>query len=286
MRFGLQWFSTDQTIPPQIVAPLVEQRGFESFFVTDHTHIPVSRQSPAPDGSPTLASEYSRTLDPFVALTAAALSTKELKVGTGVLLIGQRDPLTAAKALASIDFLAPGRLLVGVGAGWNIEEMRHHGVKAGDRFEIVSEHVEAMRTLWSRDEAEFHGKFVDFDRSWSWPKPTYLPPILVAGNGPRVLERVLKFGDEWAPGDQGEDTMMPRLQTLRRDCDLIGRAPIPTTMFVAPKDPSVLSRYEAAGVHRAVYTLPSLPAKGDLERELDKLARLVESYDSQRQHSP
>ncbi len=279
MRFGLQWFVTDQTPPPQAVAPLVQARGFESLFVTEHTHIPVSRRTPPPDGSDRLPAFYLRTLDPFVALTAAALATTKLLVGTGILLIAQRDPLVTAKAAASVDHLSGGRLLLGVGAGWNIEELESHGVAAGARFAVMREHVEAMRVLWRDEPSAYYGRHVGFAASWSWPKPRRPIPVLVAGNGARVLDRVIGFGDEWAPADEGPATMLGRLDMLARRCVDAGRDPVPTTLFVAPSEPSLLECYENAGVHRAVHVLPSTADLGDVERELDRLADVVATYD-------
>jgi probable F420-dependent oxidoreductase len=279
MRFGLQWFVTDETPTPQEVAPLVEQRGFESLLVTEHTHIPVSRRSPPPDGTAELGRHYLRTLDPFVALTAAAMVTERLVVGTGILLVGQRDPIVTAKAAASVDLLSRGRLLLGVGAGWNIEELEHHGVSERSRFSVMKEHVDAMRALWVDEEASYGGRHVAFAPSWAWPKPARAIPIVVGGNGPRVLDRVIDFGDEWGPGDAGPEAMLPRLEELRRRSEEAERPPVPTTLFVAPADPTTLERYEDAGVHRAVYALPSVTSLGEVERELDRLADVIDAYD-------
>jgi probable F420-dependent oxidoreductase len=261
------------------VAPLVEERGFESLLVTEHTHIPVSRRSPGPDGSRELPRFYSRTLDPFVALTAAALATDHLVVGTGILLVAQHDPIVAAKSVASLDLLAEGRFLFGVGAGWNIEELEDHGVTSGTRFAVMREHVEAMRSLWTQDEAGFEGQHVSFAPSWSWPKPRRTIPIMVAGNGPTVLDRVMAFGDEWGPADEGPSSMLARLAELRERCEAAQREAIPTTLFVPPRDPAVLEQYESAGVHRAVYPLASVPDIGEIERALDALAGVTAEYD-------
>jgi probable F420-dependent oxidoreductase len=279
MRFGLQWFVTDETPSPQEVAPLVEQRGFESLLVTEHTHIPVSRRSPPPDGTSELGRPYFRTLDPFVALTAAALTTERLIIGTGMLLVGQRDPIITAKAAASLELLSGGRLLLGIGAGWNLEELAHHGVSERTRFSVMREHVAAMRALWTEEQATYVGAHVAFEPSWAWPKPQRRIPIVVGGNGPRVLDRVLDYGDEWGPGDAGLDVMLPCLDLLRRRADEAGRPPVPTTLFVAPTDPATLARYEQAGVHRAVYVLPSSTTLHEVERELDRLATVMSQYE-------
>jgi probable F420-dependent oxidoreductase len=279
MKFGLQVFATDETLSPSDLAILVEERGFESLFVTEHTHIPANRRTPGPDGRLDLPREYSRTLDPFVTLTAMAVATTRLRVGTGILLVAQHEPLTTAKALASVDLLSGGRLLFGVGAGWNIEELEHHGVAAAERFAVMQEHVEAIRAVWSQEEAAYEGRHVSFKPSWSWPKPVSPPSVLVGGNGARVLDRVLRIGDEWAPADVGPDHMLPRLAELAERSEGSGRSPMPTSMFAATHDHRTLDRYEHAGVHRAVFVLPSLRNRGEMERELDRLAKVASDYD-------
>jgi alkanesulfonate monooxygenase SsuD/methylene tetrahydromethanopterin reductase-like flavin-dependent oxidoreductase (luciferase family) len=194
------------------------------------------------------------------------------------LLVAQHDPLITAKAIASLDRLAEGRVLFGVGAGWNIEEAEDHGITGPNRFAVMREHVEAIRAVWAAEEAQYDGKYVAFDPCWSWPKPKTAPPVLVAGNGPRVLDRVLAIADEWAPADEGETRMLERLGELRRRCEAGGRSPIPTTLFAPTSEVAVLRLYEDAGVHRAVYPLPSLQARSEMERELDRLSELVSSY--------
>jgi probable F420-dependent oxidoreductase len=279
VKFGLQWFCTDETVTPSRLAPMVEERGFESLFVTEHTHIPVSRRTLGPTGEKQLPREYSRTLDPFVAVAAAAVTTSRLKVGTGILLVAQHDPLITAKAVASLDLLSEGRVLFGVGPGWNVEEAEDHGISGPSRWAVMREHVDAIRALWSHEVAEYQGRYVSFEPCWSWPKPRFALPILVAGNGPHALDRVLAIGDEWAPADEGESRMIERLAELRSRCDDQARSPIPTTLFAPTADPRVLERYEDAGVHRAVYPLASLRDRGEMERELDRLSALVSAYD-------
>src|SRR3954454_6639873 len=200
MRFGIAVFPTDYAADPATIARLVEERGFESLFFPEHTHIPVSRRTPYPAGGE-LPAEYSHTYDPFVALGAAAAATNSLALATGICLVIQRDPIVTAKEVASLDRLSGGRFLFGVGAGWNEEEMENHGTDPRRRFGLMRERVEAMKAIWTDDEAEYHGKQVDFDPIWSWPnrfkKPP--PPVLLGGSGERVLDRVIRFGDGWLP---------------------------------------------------------------------------------------
>ena len=217
MKFGVAIFPTADLQRPAELARMAEERGFESLLFPEHTHIPASRDTPYPAGGE-LPPEYSRTYDPFVALMAAAAATERLLIGTGICLVIERDPIITAKEVASLDQLSGGRFLFGVGAGWNVEEMRNHGTDAGRRFGIMRERIEAMKTIWAEDEATYHGEHVDFDRIWSWPKPVQRPhpPILVGGNGPHVLDRVLAFGDEWMPNRLPDDQIIPRFQELRR----------------------------------------------------------------------
>src|SRR4051795_9745552 len=188
MNFAIGYFVTDETVDPGTLARLVEERGFEALLLAEHTHIPASRETPYPVGTD-LPREYWHTYDPFVALTAAALAPARLFIGTGICLVVQHDPIVVAKAAASVDRISNGRFLFGVGAGWNLEEMRHHGTDPSRRFGLMRERVEAVRAIWTQDEATYHGKYVDFDRIWSWPKPIQEPgpPVLVGGNGRGVI---------------------------------------------------------------------------------------------------
>ncbi|HEV7363731.1 MAG TPA: TIGR03619 family F420-dependent LLM class oxidoreductase, partial [Solirubrobacteraceae bacterium] len=184
MRYGIAIFPADYAADPATIARLVEERGFESLFFPEHTHIPAGRRTPYPAGGE-LPEYYSRTYDPFVALTAAAAATERILLATGICLVIQRDPIVTAKEVASLDRLSAGRFLFGVGAGWNIDEMENHGTNPKARFSIMRERVDAMKAIWTEDEATYHGKHVDFDRIWSWPKPVQKPhpPVLVGGNG-------------------------------------------------------------------------------------------------------
>ncbi len=279
MKFGVGYFPTDEGVDPVTLARLVEERPFESLFFTDHTHIPASRETPYPAGTE-LPREYSRIHDPFVALMAAASATQRIKVGTGICLVIERDPIATAKAAASVDRLSGGRLLFGVGAGWNREEMRNHGTDPKQRFAILRERVEAIKEIWTADEASYHGEHVDFDRIWCWPKPLTdpHPPIIVGGHGRGVLDRVLAYGDEWMPNRIGDDAKISaRIARLRKAGEDAGRGPIPTTLANATTEPDVLELYENAGVHRAVFWLRQGDAE-DAERRLDRIAAGIEAY--------
>jgi probable F420-dependent oxidoreductase len=270
-------FPTDEAVDPATLARLVEERGFESLFFPEHTHIPASRRSPWPGGGE-LPREYSHTLDPFVALTAAAMATEQLLVATGICLVIQRDPIITAKEVATLDHVSGGRFLFGVGAGWNEEEMENHGTDPRRRFGVMRERIDAMKAIWTEDEAEYHGRYVDFDPIWSWPKPVQKPhpPILVGGNGQKVLDRVLAFGDEWMPNRIGDDEkFFARIAELQERARAAGRDSAPVTLFAAPPDPDAIERFGQAGIHRCLFYVPSVPA-GEIERHLDKRAALVE----------
>ena len=201
MKLGLAIFPTEHTLEPGRLGLLAEQAGFELLLVVEHTHIPVSRETPFPAGGE-LPPKYLQTLDPFVALAAAAAATSSIRLGTGVCLLPQRDPIVTAKATATLDQMSNGRFEFGVGAGWNVEEIRNHGIEPGARFAVMREKVEAVKRIWTEDEAEFSGKHVRFDALFLWPKPKQKkphPPVLVGGYGPRVLERVVAYGDGWLP---------------------------------------------------------------------------------------
>jgi probable F420-dependent oxidoreductase len=270
MKFGLTIFPTPDTPRPDEVARLAEERGFESLLFPEHTHIPACRETPYPAGGD-LPEEYRRTYDPFVALTAAAMATEKLLIGTAICLVVERDPIVTAKEVASLDQLSRGRVLFGVGLGWNKEEMRNHGTEPRTRRHLMTERVEAIKEIWTQDEASYHGEFVNFDRIWSWPKPVQQPhpPILVGGNGPTVLDRVLRFGDAWFPNVIDDDTLIRQIGELR---ERAGRD-VPVSLMAAPRDPARLSRFVEAGVERALFYLPQ---RKDLEERLDKDRRLID----------
>ena len=279
VHFGVSIFPTDESIAPADLARCCEERRLESLFFTDHTHIPASRETPYPVGGE-LPREYSRIHDPFVAMATAAAVTERLKIGTAICLVVERDPIVTAKAAASVDRLSGGRLLFGVGAGWNLEEMANHGTDPARRFGVMRERVEAIKAIWTEDEASYHGRYVDFDRIWCWPKPIQSPhpPVLVGGNGRTVYDRVVAYGDGWFPNRIGDDDkIIARVEKLRRLGEEAGRGPLPVTLQVAPREPGLLERYERAGVERAVYLLP--PSEpGEVERRLDKVAATAAEY--------
>jgi probable F420-dependent oxidoreductase len=262
MDFGVGYFATHDAMGPDALAVMVEEHGQESLFFAEHTHIPAERRTPYGGGGE-LPRKYWHTYDLFVTLTAAALATSRLRVGSGVCLVIERDPITTAKEVASVDALSGGRLEFGVGAGWNREEMENHGTDPRRRMTVLKERVEAMKAIWTQDEATYHGEFVDFDRIWSWPKPAQRPhpPVLVGGLGPTVLDRVLAFGDAWFPNHRPE--------VLERSRELWARADRPVDVMVmgVPADPKVLQDYADAGIRRVVHWLPS-NGRGPVEREL------------------
>jgi probable F420-dependent oxidoreductase len=273
MRIGVAVFPADFAADPATVARLVEERGFESLFFPEHTHIPASRRTPYRGGGE-LPPHYSHTYDPFIAAMAAAAVTEQLLIATGVCLVIERDPITTAKEVASVDRLSGGRFLFGVGAGWNLEEMENHGTDPHRRFSLMRERVEAMKAIWTEDEAAYHGKHVDFDPIWSWPKPITQPhpPILVGGNGERVLKRVVAFGDEWMPNRPAG--IPERIRELERLAEEAGRNRIPVTFSGAKPDPAQISEWEEAGVHRCTIYIQPTDA-GETERQLDELVAKV-----------
>jgi probable F420-dependent oxidoreductase len=280
MEVGLAHFLTDYGMQPVELARKVEERGFESLFLPEHTHIPASRDTPYPGGGE-LPPEYSHTLDPFAALAAIAAVTDRIKIGTGVCLVIQRDPIVTAKEVATVDQISGGRFLFGVGAGWNREEMENHGTDYRTRFTRMRESVEAMKAIWTEDEAEYHGKIVDFDPIWCWPKPAQKPhpPVLVGGVGEKVLDRVVAYGDEWIPNRvRSPEDLAPRIAELQRRAEEAGRGPIPVTVFGAKSEARLLERLRDAGVTRSLFYLP--PAEpGEVERALDRLAEVAAQWD-------
>jgi probable F420-dependent oxidoreductase len=274
MKFGIAIFPTDYAITMSELAPWVEQAGFESLWVAEHSHIPTNRLTPHPSGVE-LPRMYSHTLDPFIALTAAALSSKTLKVGTGICLVVQRDPIDTAKQVASLDQLSNGRFLFGIGGGWNREEMADHGTAFEGRWTLLRERTEAMKAIWTQDEAEYHGKTVDFGPMWCWPKPVQRPhpPVLLGGNGPNTLKRVVAYADGWMPN---RAAALERIPELRRLAEEAGRGHIPVTVY--PKDsPAAIDEAAAAGVERCIFYVPADGRAAALTK-LDGLARLIAPY--------
>jgi probable F420-dependent oxidoreductase len=263
MQYGITIFPTEYSMPMTELGPAAEERGFESLWVAEHSHIPACRTSPWPGGGE-LPKMYYDTLDPFVALTAAAAVTRKIRLATGICLVVQRDPIHTAKQVASIDRVSNGRFLFGVGGGWNLEEMSNHGTEPESRFQLMRERVEAMKAIWSEAEAEYHGKQVDFDPVFMWPKPVQKPhpPIHVGGGFPGAARRAVRYGDGWMPIAGRDDDLDEQLPVFRSMAEEAGRDPasLEVSLFgVASKD-SVVERYRNMGVDRIVFGLPSAPA--------------------------
>jgi probable F420-dependent oxidoreductase len=255
---------THDAIGPGELAALVEERGHGSLWFPEHTHIPASRDSPFPGGGE-MPRRYAHTLDLFVAMTAAAVATQRLRIASGICLIIERDPIVTAKEVASIDHLSGGRLEFGVGAGWNREEMANHGTDPSRRFSLMRERVEAMKAIWTQEEASYEGEHVRFERIWSYPKPVQRPhpPVVIGGNGEKVLDRVLRYGDAWAPQHR-HGNVVERLPELRARAE----RHIPVTVFGVPAEAAALAEYQEAGVDRVVRWLPAAQ-RGPVERELE-----------------
>ena len=273
MRFGLITYPSHRAMDPVSMGRAAEERGFESLFFAEHTHIPVHSRRPDDDRA---LDGYAHAYDPFVALSMVAATTSRLRLGTGVCLVAQRDPIITAKEVASLDHLSGGRFLFGVGAGWNREEMSNHGTHPADRMQVMAERVHAMREIWTNDQAAYHGRHVNFGPIWSWPKPTTKPhpPILVGGNGPGVEDRVLDFGDEWFPQGVTRDNVGPfarRAAMLQRRAGEVGRGPVPITLFGAQADQVAIEAYEAVGITRCLFVVP----EAGKERILPTLDRLT-----------
>jgi probable F420-dependent oxidoreductase len=254
------------------LAPAVEQAGFESLWVAEHSHIPASRESPWPGGAE-LPKHYWHTLDPFVALTAAALASKTLKVATGICLVVERDPIHTAKQVASLDHLSNGRFIFGIGGGWNKEEMANHGTDFHTRWTLMRERVEAMKAIWTQEQSEYHGKFVDFGPTWCWPKPIQKPhpPVILGGSGPNILTRVVAYADGWMPNRGEIHTRIGELQELAKSA---GRGHIPVTTYPRATKEDI-EEQQRAGVERCIWYVPPDGRDAALAKleELEKLTR-------------
>jgi probable F420-dependent oxidoreductase len=277
MKYGVVMFPTDYSIDPASLGKAVEERGFDSLFFPEHTHIPTSRRTPWPGGAP-LPKEYSHTYDPFLALTAVAMVTKKLLLGTGICLVMERDPITLAKEIASLDLLSGGRFLFGVGGGWNEEEMEDHGTDPKSRFKVMRERIEAMKEIWTKDEAEYHGEFVNFDPLWSWPKPVQKPhpPVYIGGNGEHTLRRVIQYGDAWMPIPGRGANIGERMKELQAMAADAGRGPIPVSVYGTMARDEVVGHYYEIGVDRCIFWLPSAPAD-EVMPALDRYVSLMET---------
>jgi probable F420-dependent oxidoreductase len=281
MHYGLTYFPTDDSMRPDAFARAAEERGFESVWFAEHSHIPVSPMTPGPPepGQPGLPRPYYAAADPFVSLAMAATATKTLKLATGICLVPQRDPIQTAKQVASLDLFSNGRFLFGVGGGWNQPEIANHGTDPSVRFAVMRERIEAMKELWTQERAEYHGKYVDFGPSYTWPKPQQkpYPPVHVGGAGPRAIRRAVRYGDGWVPlytaGDDDPIALLPRLRdalaTAGRDA-----ARFEVSIYFCPPDPAVVARCREAGITRVLFPAPSL---GDTEvcQALDAFAKLT-----------
>ena len=269
MKFGASMFMTDYSMAPGELAQALEERGFESLWAPEHSHIPLSRKSAPYVGGGELAKQYYDVMDPFVTLTAAAMATKTLLLGTGVCLVNQRDPIQTAKLVASIDQVSGGRFLFGIGVGWNQDEMENHGTVFETRAKLVRERIEAMKEIWTKSKAEYHGEFVNFDPMMTWPKPVQkpYPPIIVGGAFPYGARRAVRYGDGWIPlaGKVGPDSdvfaTVPKFREMMKEA---GRDPAtcPISMFASPDDADTLKRYRDLGIARTSVSLPA--AKADV----------------------
>ncbi len=273
MEIGVFYFPVDYGINIAELAAALEQRGFELLFVPEHTHIPLSRRSPFPGGGE-LPKRYAHTHDPFVALSFAAAATKKLLLGTGICLIPERDPIVTAKCVASLDQLSGGRVVFGIGGGWNVEEMENHGARYNTRFKLMRERILAMKALWTEEAAEYHGDMVDFDPVWSYPKPAQRPhpPIILGGETDYTLRRVVDYCDGWFPRPGRGFEIKEQLERLHRMADKAGRDPrtLLTSVFRAPADKTALEEYREAGIDRAVLEVP--------DQSRDEILRILDNY--------
>lgn len=278
MDFGLTIFPTEYTMQPQDLAPLLEERGFESMWVAEHSHIPASRISPWPGGAD-LPQMYYDTYDPFMALTAAAMATTTLKLGTGIALVIQRDPIHTAKQVSTLDQLSGGRVLFGVGAGWNIEEMADHGTDPDRRFGRMRESIEAMKAIWASEVSEYHGEQISFDAMYQNPKPVQKPhpPIHVGGAFPGAMNRAVHYADGWMPiGARIGADLEGMLQELDEACAAAGRdrSEIEITMYGVNPTPDTISQLEQQGVDRVIFMPPSDPPE-KIREHVDHFASLI-----------
>lgn len=274
MEFGISTFVNDDTIDTVTLAKAVEERGFSALVVAEHTHIPASRQSPYPLGGE-LPGIYYRTLDPFVTLAAAAAVTSRIELVTGIALLIQRDPIITAKEAASIDVISGGRFVFGVGAGWNLEEMRHHGTDPKTRGALLDERIEAVKALWTTEPAEYHGKYVNFDASYQRPKPVQKPhpPILVGGDSDATVKRIIRHQAGWISNPLPVERLTHRVNQLR---DGAGHD-VPLTTFGTPADPGYWGALAGLGYRQANLLLPT-KSRDESLRLLDEFAEKVAKF--------
>lgn len=273
MKFGVYHFSTDYSMQPAELGRALEERGFESIFLPEHTHIPAARGTDYPAGGE-LPKQYSHTLDPFVALSAIGAVTEKLMLGTGISLLVERDPILLAKTVASLDHMSKGRVLFGIGGGWNREEMENHGGNFGTRWKLLRERVEAMKEIWTQDEATYHGEFVNFDAIWSWPKPAQKPhpPIILGSDGNLAMKRLARYCDGWIPFARGNRSLPEKITKVNEMAAAAGRPPLSVTLFNVPSDPEKLEPLaKMQGVERCLFAVPAEQREKVLPR-LDALA--------------
>jgi probable F420-dependent oxidoreductase len=277
MRVGIFYFPTDYGIDIRELARAAEERGFDSLFLPEHTHIPKARRTPFPGGGE-LPKAYSHTHDPFVALSFAAAATRKILLGTGICLVPQRDPIVTAKCVASLDQMSGGRFIFGIGGGWNVDEMENHGARYGTRFKLMRERVMAMKALWTQEEAAFHGEMVNFDAVWLYPKPVQRPhpPILLGGSSDYTLKRVVEFCNGWFPIARPGFDPKEAVGRLRQVASVAGRdfSTLSINVFGARADKAALSEYRDAGIHRAVLPIPDL-TRDEIMSLLDEYAPLA-----------
>lgn len=277
MKFGVFYFPTDYGIDITELAVALEERNIESLFVCEHTHIPTSRKTPFPGGGE-LPKKYIHTHDPFIALSFAAAATKKLVLGTGVCLVPQHDPIVLAKTIASLDMLSGGRFEFGIGGGWNEDEMNNHGVAHKTRFKQMREHTEAMKAIWTQEEASYKGEFVNFDPIWSYPKPARKPhpPILLGGETDHTLKRIMEFCDGWIPRGNMNFDPKPSMARLHEMADRYGRDPktLSTTLFRGPTSKEAIEACHEAGIDRALYEVPD-GTRDEALKALDDIAAMM-----------
>ncbi len=279
MKYGIVMFATDYAIRPDDFAKACEDRGFESVWYPEHTHIPASRRSPWPGGKD-LPRDYWHTHDLFASLMAAAAATTTLKVGSGICLVQEHDPIKLAKEVATVDQLSNGRLLFGIGGGWNAEEMENHGTPFDRRWKILREKIEAMKAIWTQEEAEYHGEFVNFDPIWSYPKPLQKPhpPILLGSHTPGGLNRVANYCDGWIPIEPRTPDLKGGIGDMHARAEKFGRQPtdLSVSVFMASAEEAVINRYEELGVERSIFAVPS-ESRDKVLPILDKYAAFMAS---------
>ena len=286
MKFGFSIFPTHYSISPPIIAAAIEQFGFESIWFPEHSHMPTNTVFPLPDGvvpdhDVEIPRNYLSTLDPFVSLGAAAAVTEKIKLGTAICLVVQRDPFNCAKEVSTLDQISNGRVIFGIGAGWNSPELENHGTDPSTRFRLMRERVEAMKALWTNEEAEYHGRYVDFGPTWQWPKPLQKPhpPIVLGGIGPNTFKRIASYGDGWMPiiTQTSLEDLQVKIPELNNLCADQNRPKPEISLMGSPLNDIFIASLEKLGVSRVVIGLESLPEKeslSQLEHRAEQIAQL------------